>query len=315
MSASVHDSFATIDLASASDTVSIGIVKSLVSDSWFELLSSLRSVYTRIPNVEQPIRNEKFSAMGNGYTFELETLVFFALTRSFFEYYDYSSVDLDSISVYGDDIICPSGHSDEYQQFLTFCGFQINSSKSFSSGPFRESCGKDYIYGYDVRPFFIKERIECLENFFKLYNQVRAWHARGSYCSHDNLLNHVLGCVYHSVNSEFRYRIPTSFPGDAGFHSEFPPDQHAFSRKREGSWDGWFFRYLISKTPVLDHDDSSAMAAKLLLIEGRQFSSDLDAKLSHLPVEEPLTLGNSFPRRDTGRKHRYSRVGYALGWA
>jgi len=316
MRGSLDGSLTTIDLASASDTVSIGIVRSLLPDDWFAALSSLRSVFTRLPNGEE-ILNQKFSAMGNGYTFELESLVFYSLTKVFFENLGFTKEDLDrDVSIYGDDIICPNGHNEQFFAFLRFCGFQINQNKSFDSGPFRESCGKDYIYGHDVRPFFIKERIGFLEDFFKLYNQIRAWHGRGRSCGHDNLLNRVLSCVYHSVHERFRFRIPSSFPGDAGFVSEFPPDQHSFPRKGKGCWDGWFFRYLSSPVSTRQHDDVSAMAAKLHSLMKRPALSDRDIALEQSlgPIEESPAEGNLFPRR-SGLSRRQSRIGYTYDWA
>ena len=91
--------------------------------------------------------------MGNGFTFPLETLIFWALTASACE------GDVDSVSVYGDDIICPRERADDVIDTLTMCGFKINLEKSFVEGPFRESCGCDYYKGIDIRPFYKKEPV------------------------------------------------------------------------------------------------------------------------------------------------------------
>lgn len=92
--------------------------------------------------------------MGNGFTFELETLIFYALVRTALEL---SNVAYDDILVYGDDIIIPSQGYDAVCASLAFFGFTTNKLKSFNEGPFRESCGGDFFKGTNVRPYFLKE--------------------------------------------------------------------------------------------------------------------------------------------------------------
>jgi len=66
---------ATLDLKNASDTISRNLVKLLVPSNWFRVLDGLRSKKTLFRGKFHLL--EKFSSMGNGFTFELETLVFF----------------------------------------------------------------------------------------------------------------------------------------------------------------------------------------------------------------------------------------------
>lgn len=161
---SITGELATLDLSSASDTISVGLVEHLLPPDWFDLLSVLRTSMC-VRDGGLPFRLEKFSSMGNGFTFPLETLIFWAL--------------VDSVpgcsgrtSVYGDDILCPSQHVNAVVDILSTCGFLVNSEKSFWEGHFRESCGGDYFFGYDVRPLFIKDRMSGhdafrLHNFYK----------------------------------------------------------------------------------------------------------------------------------------------------
>jgi hypothetical protein len=102
--------------------------------------------------------------MGNGFTFPLETLIFFSLAQACCE-----SEDYEKVSVYGDDIIVPVYAVPLLTKVLTSCGFLVNASKSFSSGPFRESCGKDYLLGTDVRPCYIKDALSG-QSCFVLHN-------------------------------------------------------------------------------------------------------------------------------------------------
>jgi len=60
------------------------------------------------------------------------------------------------IYVYGDDVICPTEWFDFVCYGLEKSGLVINKSKSFRKGPFRESCGGDYLAGEDVAPVRLK---------------------------------------------------------------------------------------------------------------------------------------------------------------
>lgn len=161
---SITGNLATIDLSMASDTVAYNLVRDLLPWDWFELLDSCRSSMTLMPDGKWVIL-EKFSSMGNGYTFELESLIFYSLLLVVCD-------GSPEVSVYGDDLICPSEKYSEVVSALELIGFIPNSAKSFGVGPFRESCGKDYWEGVDVRPVFCKEKMSVkeiyrLHNFFK----------------------------------------------------------------------------------------------------------------------------------------------------
>jgi hypothetical protein len=66
--------------------------------------------------------------------------------------------DTKLVSVYGDDIIVPTSCYTMLVTALQFFGFELNKSKSYASGPFRESCGADYYLGEQIRPFYKKDR-------------------------------------------------------------------------------------------------------------------------------------------------------------
>lgn len=159
--ASITGSLATLDLSAASDTVSFSLVKALLPGDWFAWLNQLRVPKTTI-NTEV-FELSKFSAMGNGYTFELESLIFWALVSSV------SSVSL----VYGDDLICATDDVSEVTEVLEFCGFTLNREKSYSSGYFRESCGSHYFNGTSVKPIFIEEDpTGSYQGYFALCNKL-----------------------------------------------------------------------------------------------------------------------------------------------
>lgn len=157
---SIDGSNATLDLSSASDCVSIELVRQLLPVDWFDLLMSVRTPTVLVNTVgrEQPtlIRLQKMSSMGNGFTFELESLIFFALAVSTTRYLD---LPTSNVSVYGDDIIVPVNAAPLLMEILNLAGFIINTDKSFWTGNFRESCGGDYVLGHDVRPFYVRDNI------------------------------------------------------------------------------------------------------------------------------------------------------------
>jgi hypothetical protein len=167
--ASKDGHLATIDLSNASDTVSYNLVKLLLPAKWFHLLDSLRSPFTLING--KWVKLEKFSSMGNGFTFELETLLFLAI--SLVAVRQKTIPVRGSVLVYGDDIIVPSTSAKNVIEFLKFLGFTPNEKKTFSEGWFRESCGGDYFRGAAVRPHFLKELPNEPQDFIRFANGLR----------------------------------------------------------------------------------------------------------------------------------------------
>lgn len=152
---------ATIDLKSASDTVSIGLVFHLLPMEWASRLAECRTGHVECEGVLLEL--EKFSSMGNGYTFELESLIFFGLMSGVISYMKQigelgSGFDA-PLGIYGDDLIVPSCCYDLAVKTLAYCGFEVNPLKSFCTGPFRESCGADFFAGRDLRPFYLRKEL------------------------------------------------------------------------------------------------------------------------------------------------------------
>jgi len=166
---SVTKELVTLDLSSASDSVTTELVFQLLPITWYTLLDAVRSQVTIIDGEEH--RNHMFSSMGNGFTFELESLLFYVLSRAtaFF------TGTRGMISVYGDDIICPMGMSASLIIVLNYCGFSVNTDKSCIDGALRESCGGHYFNGLDITPFYIKAPIASLTDLIHVANQLREW--------------------------------------------------------------------------------------------------------------------------------------------
>lgn len=159
---------ATIDLSNASDTICRNLVKILLPPLWHDLLDSLRSPTTTMPDGKRVVL-EKFSSMGNGFTFELETVIFCAISRAVCKDDD----EWAQISVYGDDIIAPTARFEDIIAALRFCGFTPNTRKTYGTGSFRESCGGDYFNGEAVRPYYLKEFNHEPQDYISLANGLR----------------------------------------------------------------------------------------------------------------------------------------------
>lgn len=169
--ASISGQFATIDLSNASDTVAKDLVKFLVPSDWYKLLDSLRSPTTLIGG--KTVWLEKFSSMGNGFTFELETAIFACISRVACQKSGFQVVPGKDLFTYGDDIIIPTECARNVIAALRWAGFSVNSEKSFVEGPFRESCGGDYFGGVDVRPFFLKSLPYEPQHYIAIANGIR----------------------------------------------------------------------------------------------------------------------------------------------
>lgn len=167
---SVDNSLATIDLSSASDTISTQLVKELLPLDWFILLNRLRCSETLVDGAW--IRCEKFSSMGNGFTFELETVIFLSLCHAISAIHGDTKTDI--ISVFGDDIVVDTYLASLLVSLLNEVGFDVNQEKTFTQGHFRESCGADFFHGINVRPVFIKEKpFHEVEKRYTIANRVR----------------------------------------------------------------------------------------------------------------------------------------------
>jgi hypothetical protein len=168
---SVTREFATLDLSNASDTVASTLVKVLLPRKWYEALDDLRSKKTFIQN--KWVVLEKFSSMGNGFTFELETILFAAIACSVTRECDGLGELGSDVFVFGDDIIVKNSVARPLKSVLEFLGFNLNYEKSyFDDSPFRESCGADFFAGKPVRPYFLKELPNGPQDYFGLANGI-----------------------------------------------------------------------------------------------------------------------------------------------
>ena len=155
---SANGRLATLDLREASDRVSNQHVRILLHDfpNLFRAVDATRSRKADVPG-HGVIRLAKFASMGSALCFPMESIVFMtivflgiekALNRPLTK--EDVLFFLGKVRVYGDDIIVPVEFVLSVADQLHAFGHKVNSDKSFWTGKFRESCGKDYYDGTDI---------------------------------------------------------------------------------------------------------------------------------------------------------------------
>jgi len=158
---------ATLDLSEASDRVPNSLVRAMMRNHPHvdEAVQASRSQRAWVRELDTTVSLAKFASMGSALTFPLEamvflTLIFLGIERELNEPFT-SSKDfypwMKRVRVYGDDIVIPVDYVSSVIETLESFGFVVNSSKSFWSGSFRESCGKDYYDGHDVTTVKVRQ--------------------------------------------------------------------------------------------------------------------------------------------------------------
>jgi hypothetical protein len=210
---SVDGSFGTIDLQSASDSISMSLVRRIVPGNLLGYFELSRSRSTVLPDGSEVDLN-MISTMGNGFTFPLQTVIFACVVRSV-----YLMMNLDShcpqtqFGVFGDDIIVRKEAYEFTCRMLTKLGFKVNDDKSFNTGPFRESCGHDWYAGHFVRGVYIKS-LETVSDVYSAINRLNRWSALAGV-----RLPNTIGFLRRGLKRELK--IPFSEVIDGGIQVPF----------------------------------------------------------------------------------------------
>jgi hypothetical protein len=180
----------TIDLSSASDSVSLELVRKIFSGRLLYYLLGTRTSKVRLPNGD--VREvKKFAPMGSALCFPVQSIIFSAVVVlaamqhargmaagdemspclplfadvdrfvSFSFLTDPYSRSGERVfkpaAVFGDDICVDSRLTHHVTHILSSLGFTVNTAKSFTGAQaFRESCGGYYHLGCDVTPLYYR---------------------------------------------------------------------------------------------------------------------------------------------------------------
>jgi len=182
---------ATIDLSDCSDTISLKLIRYLLPTRVYRDIAASRSDMTLGLDDNFHVVN-KVSSMGNGFTFDLMSLILLALTRS----YDPTA------TVFGDDIVCHRLAAAQIISSLTRADFRVNVSKTNIDTGFRESCGANFLDGYGYITSFDMKWVETTNDLIVILNKVA-------------ILARVYGGHWTQLDCEIRNCVPPVLLGAA----------------------------------------------------------------------------------------------------
>lgn len=248
----------TADLSAASDSFTSSLVNALLPRDWYNAIKTGRiDQYTW---KGKQFYMQSFMTMGIGFTFPLQTLLFYGLLKAIAELTNVRG----DISVYGDDLIYPVALHKYVVGIFDDLGFQLNKEKTYATGNFRESCGSDFYRGVDVRPFSPEG---CEENLspsryaafcYKLLNGInRRW---DPVCYDLNRTRNLLLKEILRVKTCI-YRVPMSYPDTSGMKTDMlhAPRSEWFVPYAKIFWDTRLYLYRFpflqatTRTRIVDH--------------------------------------------------------------
>jgi hypothetical protein len=238
---------ATADLSRASDCITISLMLRCLPRKWLALIKPL--LRSQIEVGGRMCYTESVLPMGNGFTFPLETLIFYALLRGLSELTGTKGL----ISVYGDDLIYPRRLHRYVPRSLRALGFNLNLEKTYVSYPFRESCGSDFYRGVDVRPAVLQGTCQYLSPsqfcsfLYKCYNSLaRRWDRVELSSTFDFLISEI-----ERVGGTVWY-VPPSYPDTAGIKTNSPQGRCLVTGFHQGTR-YYQFPYLAEVSVSLRH--------------------------------------------------------------
>lgn len=318
---SVDGSVVTLDFSAASDTISYELVKFLLPRNWFTVLDALRCVYFEYEcdGVITRTRAQSFSAMGNGYTFELESLIFWALSVACCKT---CGVSPKSVTIFGDDVVLPS-HAptlDLFEEAATFCGFSINRDKSFTSGNFRESCGSYFFAGVDSKPIYKKGEYRTCEELFSFANAIRRLaHVWGGYLSLDKSFRNLWDFIVTQCLPKSALLLKGPAQGGDGV-LWVNADEGVIRRKPRGGLGGFEYTMLVREARSYEADHAGVLLQRYRYLESARLGNpsleefDIHDPIRDFPgLDETVGKGNEIVLRSKTRL-RLNHRAVSLQW-
>lgn len=281
---SLYGSHSTVDMKSASGLINRILPALVLPDDWYEALVATRSPEYSLDGCGTVYYS--FSSMGNGFTFPLQTLLFWALACLACKM---SNVGSKSVGAYGDDLVVPPEAYLTFLRLLNLFGLEPNPEKSYAYGPFRESCGKDYFDGWDCQPLYLRGPLKTAGDTLKFANRLRrlSYRARGGtgcdrryealwrYCV--SSLPHELRTTYvpegygdGGLMVSFEEACPKRAPHAGDGHSHpFVSDWLPRSRGEPLGLEGWtYYRYVFKPAQYEMEDELGARRYVLFRTQG-----------------------------------------------
>ncbi|DAD51257.1 TPA_asm: RNA-directed RNA polymerase [ssRNA phage SRR7976357_3] len=224
---SISNELATLDLSRASDMISPFLVRALWPEDIFDLFVTIRSPEILMDNGWT--QANMISTMGNGFTFPMMTLTLLSLVYAnrAINHGGHTNnwLDPEITGVFGDDIIVPSQEFETLCDILARAGLVVNHDKSFSDGPFRESCGGDYWNGENITPPYIKS-CSSPSDIYVTINKVVQW------CVLHNVYMPRTMCLFQEMLVEMSlvHVVPEWLGPEQGLQSRDCPRQYVYLR-------------------------------------------------------------------------------------
>jgi hypothetical protein len=263
--------YSTLDLAAASDTVSLKLCKMLLPEEWYRFLVDLRSPEGFIPGYGT-VSYQKISSMGNGYTFALESAIFAAITYAVIRAESGGCDFKSDMAIYGDDIIVRERYAVNVINHLQYYGFAVNQDKSFVYGIVKESCGADWWQGHLVRPVALVKVPQTVPELFADRNRLR------------KVLELYFGIKESFAVSRIESWIPPFFQGFRGPVSdeEFSTYLHDPNFKKWGKYKHgrWSYRRLTIRPVEMKVNSYKSFLFKKLMcdLRGRPVTNPYETK-------------------------------------
>lgn len=253
---SIDGKFGTIDLSSASDSLSLTMVRQMFPREVVSLLELMRCPFTILPDGRE-VELHMISSMGNAFTFPLQTILFCSIV-----YGAYRSLgipiefprgnSLGNFAVFGDDIIVVREAYDLVCRLLGYLGFTVNVDKSFNIGDFRESCGRDFVSGRNVRGVYI-QTLKTDGDVYSAINRINCWSAEWGVP-----LKRVIRFLLKGLRRLF---VPFDEMDDSGIKVPFSMLTKPITDRYTG---GYKYRCLVSKIVKVDMTEVDSRPPKRL---------------------------------------------------
>jgi len=244
-----EDSFVTIDLRNASNSLAIELTRYLLPYGWTRCLDRLREPMYMLDNAVK--RYNMYVSMGNGFCFPLQTLIFSAAC------YAVSGVPpQDMWNVYGDDIVIRKKWAEPVLKLLKHWGFKANLSKTFLNGPFRESCGTDWYHGQNVRPVTLDALWDNPAEVFKFLNQTGMPGVRKDFFAS------VRDMAIRRIPEQFRFFRP--YKGEENTAITSTGDEHLSCPFVKRKQHRWVWKELRAR-PLIDLETMRALSPEVAM--------------------------------------------------
>lgn len=270
--------WATIDLKNASDGILLALIRFLFPKHVFDLIDQCRVQFVEGLDGHFYVPN-KVSSMGNGFTFELMTVVIRALGLQFSE----------EFSVFGDDVIIPNEVAEDFIKDLTAVGFIVNVQKTFIKSPFRESCGGNYHDSFGYVESFDFEYPKTIHDCAVLNNKAFVLSSKyPQFRKLFQLLNRAVPPALHGP----AYVFPDVDDSRQGYDQQINLSRTFWSKKPKGI--SWSDNHVARVLKSLHYDPKS-----FLMIYGFKYKPQVASKL----------VSNIRMRYHTGKYFMYLQSG------